>query len=170
MNLSEPMMQINRKLMRSTSTTGPTIAGMMRARFNGSATAWYVSVPTVKFKFVPINTWRNEKMVWLSPDKSTACKTVHVLTVTAASDTPPGGWVGGEQTIYKEQVFQCQSQNNKTLTHIAWTYRSSCDTDVGASFSTNLNPYLTLTNWQQILTLMPHTRNNHHSWHASTIN
>ena len=51
------MMQINRKLMRSTSTTGPTIAGMMTTRFSGSAAAWYVSVPTVKFRFVPIITW-----------------------------------------------------------------------------------------------------------------
>jgi len=85
-------------------------------------------------------------MVRLSPDESTACKAVHVLTVTAASDTPPGGWVGGEQTIYKEQVFLCQSQNDKTQTHIAWTYRSSRDADDGASFSTNLNPYLTLIN------------------------
>jgi len=93
------MMQINRKLMRSTSTTGPTITGMMRARFSGCGAAWYVSVPAVKFTFVPINTWRNEKMVQVSPDESTACKTAHVLTITAASDTPPGGWVGGEQTI-----------------------------------------------------------------------
>ena len=112
------MMQINRKLMRSTSTTGPTIAGMMTTRFSGSAAAWYVSVPAVKYKFVPIITWRNERMVLLSPDESTACKTVHVLTVTAASDTLPGGWVGGEQTIYKEQVSLCQSQNNKILTQL----------------------------------------------------
>jgi len=112
------MMQINRKLMRSTSTTGPTITGMMRARFNGCGASWYVSVPTVKFQFVPKNTWRNEKTVQLSLDESTACKTVLVLTVTAASDTPPGGWVGGEQTIYKEQVSLCQSQNNKTLTQL----------------------------------------------------
>ena len=57
-------------------------------------------------------------MVQLSLDESTACKIVHVLTVTAASDTPPGGWVGGVHTIYREQVSLCQSQKNKTLTEL----------------------------------------------------
>ena len=69
------MIQINSKLIRSTSTTGPTITGMMRARFSGSVVAVvYVSVPTVKFKFVPIITWRNEKTFNQSPDVHTASR------------------------------------------------------------------------------------------------
>ena len=134
------MMQINNKLMRSKNTSGQTIASTMRTRFNCST---YVNVPAGNLKFVPIITWRNEKMVRLSPDNSTACKTVHVLTVT---DTSPGGWVSGEQTIYKEKIFLCQSQNNKTQTYSTWTYRSSCDADDGANFSTNPHPYFILMN------------------------
>ena len=49
------MMQITSILNSSTSATGPTITGIMSCKFKPPVGV-YVSVPTVKFKFVPINT------------------------------------------------------------------------------------------------------------------
>ena len=103
-------MQINRKPMRSTSTTGPTMTGMMRARFSGCGAAWYISVPAVKFKVVPIITWRNEKTVRLSPDESTACKRVHYsLSQLLQTCLQVVGLVGSRQST-KSKCFYVNLQ------------------------------------------------------------
>ena len=52
-------MQIITILNRSTSATGPAVTGIMSCKFKGVVV--YVSVPTVKLKFVPIITWRRKK-------------------------------------------------------------------------------------------------------------
>ena len=50
-------MQIITILKRSTSATGPAVTGIMSCKFKGVVA--YVSVPTVKLKFVPI--WKRKK-------------------------------------------------------------------------------------------------------------
>ena len=49
------MMHITNILSRSTSATGPTVTGIMSCKLKPPVDV-YVSVPTVKFKFVPIKT------------------------------------------------------------------------------------------------------------------
>ena len=48
------MVQITSILNRSTNATGPTVTGIMSCK--GKPVVVYVSVPTVKLKFVPIIT------------------------------------------------------------------------------------------------------------------
>jgi len=44
-------------------------------------------------------------------------KTLLVLTITVASDTPPGACEGGVQRIYKEQALDCHLQCGLTDIH-----------------------------------------------------
>ena len=69
----------------------------------------YVSVPAVKVKFVPIITWRRKKP--FMADVQTV-KALLALTITVASDPPPGACEGGVQTICKEQTLDCHLQSH----------------------------------------------------------
>ena len=53
------MMQIT-NILRSTSTTEPTITGIMSCKFKPAVDV-YVSVPAVKFNLVPIITYSRKK-------------------------------------------------------------------------------------------------------------
>ena len=101
-------MQIITILNRSTSATGPAVTGIMSCKFKGVVV--YVSVPTVKLKFVPIITWRRKKP--FSGGIHNLVKAPLALTITVASDPPPGACEGGVQTIYKEQALDCHLQSH----------------------------------------------------------
>ena len=100
-------MQIITILKRSTSATGPAVTGIMSCKFKGVVV--YVSVPTVKLKFVPIITWRRKKPFMADAQP---VKALLALTITVASDPPPGACEGGVQTICKEQTLDCHLQSH----------------------------------------------------------
>ena len=91
------MMQITSTLNKSTNATGPTVTGIMSCKFKPVVV--YVSVPAVKVKFVPIITWRRKKPFMADAQP---VKALLALTITVASDMPPGACEGGVQRIYKE--------------------------------------------------------------------
>ena len=106
-------MQITRILNKSTTATEPTITGIMSCKFKPPDV--YVSVPAVKVKFVPIITqWRKKPFM----ADAQPVKTLLVLTITVASDTPPGACEGGVQRIYKEQALDCHLQCGLTDIHV----------------------------------------------------
>ena len=100
-------MQIITILNRRTNATGPAITGIRSCKFKGVVV--YVSVPAVKVKFVPIITWKRKKPFMADAQP---VKTLLALTITVASDTPPGACEGGVQTIYKEQALDCHLQSH----------------------------------------------------------
>ena len=110
------MMQITSILNRSTSATGPAVTGIMSCKFKGVVV--YVSVPTVKLKFVPIITWRRKKP--FSGSMHNLWKH-YILVLTITVDFRPAPWCLWRRGTDNLQGTSTWLSPSVSLTYIVYT-------------------------------------------------